>query len=491
MLTTADVRLLLRLVPQAPQVAVLDFRNWAEPTGHAVFVRAWASGGFHLRPLRRGALPPSGQLLDALGGLAPLVLLGEGPLPPDYETVLADLPGARFIRQEADGTLLHEGRMLEELPLPEARTGSTRLLVEGKNAVPLHHVDLPQALFVRPCPILARNAVRVSAEGPFDAFPEPRWFRALGDGPVELTVGIRPGTGGDQWEVKVGGQTAEPVGAPAALAAHKLTDLALVFDRTCPDRDAWSDARRLAMGIAVAARGREARQPPAFNQGIREGLAKALREQPEAEGLQVHLAWFQDGHGEGVASPEELESPEQVAGNEGTHRAQDVGDRLRLCTYNPGLDLWDPLEKALEVVARPLLERQRPGAGALIVGNSPPNLPLEATSPFWRLLHFRGIGTTTRRKNARFTELVKALEARGAPIAYLFLTHDRCSEREVADLNLYQDLQNEVQDCLRHYFKVIAVPADAEGVARGLAEALRYLAAPPGSGVVVEQPERE
>jgi hypothetical protein len=227
-----------------------------------------------------------------------------------------------------------------------------------------------------------------------------------------------------------------------------------------------------------------------YNRAVRDGLAKALREQL-ADGVEVHLAWFADVHEKGVSSPDTVTMPLTPAGEVGVLPPAALADALESCPYSPGLDIWDPLEEALQLAAAPLVQAPRPGSGILIVGNSPPNLPLQATSPFWRLLDFRkGFQTTTRRINKGFTDAVRAVEAAGVPLVYLFLTHDRCAEGERPAFNVFQYLQAEVQKALGAYMAVVAQPADGPGIERGVAEALRLLQDAPVSGVTVRSPER-
>jgi hypothetical protein len=219
-------------------------------------------------------------------------------------------------------------------------------------------------------------------------------------------------------------------------------------------------------------------------------LIQTFRDWPEAASLMVHAAWFADAHEEGVASIDGIDWPRTLAGDLGVRPAAELGDLLERCTFSPGLDLWDPLEEGLCLVAEPLLRSPQPGTAILIVGNSPPNLPLDGASPLYDLLEFRGFSTTTRRKNNLFTNLVRDIDAHAIPFVYLFLGHDRCREdEEVAALHVHQGLQEQVRRALGHYLKVIPAPADAEGVARGLREALDFLSRPPVSGVVLSARE--
>jgi hypothetical protein len=486
MLTAAETLLLLRLLPDRRAWTVLDLRRPEQPSAWAVFVRAWAADGCVRRPL------PSANPAD-LGGKEAVVVTG--PTPPEHLSVPADA----LLVTDHDGRLFHCGRPLDELPPLENRAGSTTVEVRGRTARVVLRCDLPLTVRVRPAATAARSLVCISAANPYDPPPPPRWFRVPGRGAVGLTVDAVPDADGDAWRVLVDGVAAEPAGDPAAGGPGPgLRHLALVFDRTCPDGAGWADARQLV--IDPRGRGADASDylrteglgplsAPDFNRAVRDGLADALRALPDAATLPVHLAWFADGNEKGVASLPGVDMPLTLSGDMGTRAAAEAADLLRRLTYCPGLDLWDPLQDALAAVAEPLLRSPRAGAGVLVVGNSPPDLPLQAASPLWELLEFRGLGTTARRHDRRFTDLVRRLDRAGVPLVYLFLTHDRAVGGEAKDFDLYQSLQAQVQQALAAAMPVVPAPADEAGIARGLRDALAYLADPPPSGVVVEPGE--
>src|SRR5262249_28100933 len=112
---------------------------------------------------------------------------------------------------------------------------------------------------------------------------------------------------------------------------------------------------------------------PTWNQSVRTGLTHALAQHPSARTLQVHLAWFADRPGDGVASIDDaVELPREVAGYLGVRAAASVTEEfLAPCAYSPGLDLWDPLGEGLKsLIGRGDFLHQS-NAAVLIVGNSP------------------------------------------------------------------------------------------------------------------------
>jgi hypothetical protein len=494
MVRADEVARLLRLFPGRGSVAVLDWRDSAGPSVCEVFVRAWAPEGFVCVPVPGGG-PAEAARLAVERGAGVVVLTGEAP----RDDATAGLPEPVLVR-DVGGRLLHGSLSLDDLEPPDARTGSTTLTIEGRNEQALYHVDLPQTVCVTLTENPARNLVRVWGESRLGSLPAPKWFRLRGQGACPLTVGVRTGVLGDRWEVRAGDEPAEAVADPReGLAPVPLRRLGLVFDRTCPDREAWSDARHLMVSGPALRVGREylgadvgPEKPPGdYNRGVREGLTRALTEHLGGERVDIHLAWFADVHEKGVASPDTVTMPLTAAGEVGIRPVSALAEALESCPYSPGLDVWDPLEEALQLAVAPLAAEPRPGSGILIVGNSPPNLPLQATSPFWRLLDFRkGHQTTARRLSKVFTDTLRAAENAGVPLVYLFLTHDRCVPEEWAAFNVFQYLQAEVQRALASYLPVVAEAADAEGIGRGVAEALRVLREPAVSGVVVRAVER-
>jgi hypothetical protein len=283
----------------------------------------------------------------------------------------------------------------------------------------------------------------------------------------------------DRWHVLIDGVEARAAGSPAAGGPGRLEELTLVLDRTCPDRELWSDAYLLAGSGGTGAE-------PKFNAGVRAGLAEGLRACARPD-LTVRLVWFADRAGESLVKFDGVADPGGLAGHVGEARADGLDGLLAFCPYSPGIDLWDPLEEGLRLAAEPLLDRPRPGSAILLVGNSPPNLPLQADSPFWGLLDFQKRGTTTRRKSALFPDLVTRLDRAGVPLAYLFLTHDQCDPNHRDDLGRFLSLQGEVKEALRFYLPgaVVEAPADADGIAAGLERALALLSEPRVSGVEV------
>lgn len=247
--------------------------------------------------------------------------------------------------------------------------------------------------------------------------------------------------------------------------------LGLVFDCTCPDRSALSHARTLRYAPLALD---DSYLPRDFNQGLRRAIAPALRA-VGATDLQVHLVAFGDAPGQGLPTIENLDSldgvfqPLTTCFDHGVGPLDTLDARLDQCWYCSGLDVWDPLGEALHAVLQP-----RSGTapdGVLIIGNSPPDPPLDGTSRFRSLLSFAQDPTGLRRRNRLFTEALRHASERSIPIVYLFLSHEPFSADEVMAFERFRDMQRLICECLGSYLPTVTAPATAEGLRQGVESA--------------------
>jgi hypothetical protein len=247
--------------------------------------------------------------------------------------------------------------------------------------------------------------------------------------------------------------------------------LGLVFDCTCPDRSALVHARTLRYDPLSVEDGL---LPRDFNQDLRRALPLALAAVAPAD-LSIHLVAFGDTPGQGLPTIENLDSldgvfqPQSACLDQGVGLLASLATRLDSCWYCSGLDVWDPLGDALQK-----LLASRDGMvpdAVLIVGNSPPDMPLEGTTPFRALLSFAHDPTGVRRRNRLFTDALKQFRERSVPVVYLFLSHEPFSADEGMAFERFRDMQRLLQDCLRVYLPVVVAPATSEGLSHGVADA--------------------
>lgn len=269
--------------------------------------------------------------------------------------------------------------------------------------------------------------------------------------------------------------------------AVALQHLGLVFDCTCPDRNQWRAAWDLVNApLALHNRSDDAPPPRDFNLAIRQGLARALAAAPEAHQCRTHLVSFADCPEEDLPNIEDIDripgvyTPREPYHDLQAHPLSSLAAPLNTCYYCSGLDVWDHLELALQAVAAPLLLRPAAGSAVLIVGNSPPHLPTDGDSPLRSLLMFQDAASSVRRRNALFTQALEALRHHRVPVVYLFLSNHITNDSDsFPALQKYQRLQRLVADALSHYLPIIEETADADGIARGVAQCWPLLTSPP------------
>ena len=244
--------------------------------------------------------------------------------------------------------------------------------------------------------------------------------------------------------------------------------LGLVFDCTCPDRSALSHARTLRYAPLALD---DSCLPRDFNQGLRRAVTPALCRVAPAD-LQVHLVAFGDAPGQGLPTIENLDSldgvfqPTSTSFDHGEGPLPTLDARLEQCWYCSGLDVWDPLGEAMQAALQPRSETA-PNA-VLIIGNSPPDLPLDGASRFRSLLSFAQDPTGVRRRNRLFTDALRQASERSIPIVYLFLSHEPFSADEVMAFERFREMQRLINECLRTYLPTVTAPATTEGLQQGI-----------------------
>lgn len=339
--------------------------------------------------------------------------------------------------------------------------------------------------------------------------PEPVWYRLSGPNSGILSIDIEALPHGDRFDISYAGDNnnLSLLRGPIQRAPHSsdpLRDLAVIFDRTCPDRAAWSQALAVAAGsiswLASTATGGddlwgdESRDSgrlngPDFNKVIRTALGDALAGVLEGQSTRVKAWWFADTAGEGIETPDGVELPLHTYGSVD---AAILHQAFRECTYSPGLDLWDPVEDALGEALEYLRENRAGRSAVLIVGNSPPNVPVN--DPIKRLIESAtGFRTSVRRPFSDFWQiLMEQARDLNIRVVYLFLRHSLADNADTITATLQEDhlrytkLSMKVREGLASYLTVVEAEADAEGVADGVRRALEAINEPESSESCVE-----
>ncbi len=473
-LTADEARGVASLFPGRTAIAVLDARP-AAALWWDVFPRSWAAGGVVTRP---AALPRSGPVA---------AIIPPGEIPGPVRTALAQLADDQpfaVLTARAGGTFTHMGRSVR-VPAP-AYAQTVYLTIEGRQRLNVSADHLPVSVRAVIPERQKQRVVRISGSQE-EPLPEG-WYELMADpGPVELNVGLEPRRGGDGWVVYREDQAiSQPIAPPPPAPLRRLV---VVFDRTCPDYDHLSDARRWVRGERTRGErgGRnftafggsaEAAEVPAptadphgqqsgLNSGIRNGVLEGLRA-AFSEPVPVDVVWFADVAGSGLGKPGGVRLAEWGCGRTfGPVQSNAADAALSVPTYVPGLDLWDDLDGALAEVLK-----DREPAPVLVVGNSPPAPPEDPHHPFaqlWRLV----LPPSTVRAFGQFPELLSALDRRGCPLVAVFPTGHPTPDEAWGDQ--YQTVQRHVQEAFARVVPTFPVLATPTGVAAGIVQAVRLL----------------
>jgi hypothetical protein len=445
--------------------------------------RPWLRGGVTSRLIMTVDEPQSSPVISKLAdfpevSVAILVRAGDQDWGLFAECVVAGInTGQRAVQiVDQEGRWLIEASPVSEFPFID-KTRSTKLSVTGRSGRDVRDEDFPMVIEFRlDDPNGPNNLLSLKASSSHESerlrLPEPLWLRltSTGVGQGEIQVSIDPRAGGDEWVLKSPSDlVAERVPMPLPTTADdRLSRVAIVFDRTCPDGAHWSDCLDLA-------KERAGDNPPYgdYNSEIRKALAKALREYPWPAGSQGLVSWFADSAGQEVAGLKGVTTPGKAWGHRGPVElaGSNIDSWVADLTYSPGLDVWDRLEEALYDTQR--LFEGGTGGTVLIVGNSPPSYPTRK-SPLSEVGVVRGVSTAWRYQSNRWDLALSELARVGVNVYYLFLRVPGGKAEQAHEFALFDELQSKVEEALRKCLpgRVISTLSDAVGVEQGVRQAL-------------------
>ncbi|WP_042695948.1 hypothetical protein [Azospirillum sp. B506] len=499
---SAEIAAIADTMSGRPRDLLLVDLTAAPPMLRSVHRRGWAQDG--LRMLDVGPLaadhadPAVLRLLHAPP--APVVVFSAAAAPPPDDIMqevvsrLWEPPAVppTAVRRRTDGGLEINGRILSAADIGMASLPSPQsLAVAGKQTAHFPAVCLPRTVPVKlPAVLTDQNWVELTMHGGAGALPPIR-LRLGGLTAGDLQIDAIPGFDGDQWTVRYVGRNGEAGQVrrdeePAAGENLPLNRLAVIFDRTCPDDRRWNEARAASLGLAgiddflAPAKVDEAPPLHALNLDIRTAVGDTLKEQLASRGARIDVWWFADVPGDGVSQLPSVDLPLQEVGQAGSGTPDQMPDLLRGLTWFPGLDLSDPVDKALNE-CRAALARQPGGRQAiLIVGNSPPFPPVSDADPLAAALReVKGTPVAFRRLSLSWTGDIRACAADGIPVAYLFLDHSRTNSLDINEFDIFRDVQQRIADALAMSgLRVSRAPATSLGVSEGLAQILEELQNP-------------
>ncbi len=499
-LSPVQLQALADLLGRVTDFVIVDLRG-AAPAASIHHQRAWAKGGGRRTPLQVHGVTALVRDVRDSGHRCVLLLPSREVDQDDWIEALMALPDIEAVLCDDEGTLFHRGIKLladEQEILEDGKT--TMVIVQLDREVRFTDVDLPLAIPVElPRGANADLRVGVSAMSAVDApLPKPDWFIVASGPPkgvLEIDVEIRSGL--ERWRLtyrgddgSLGGLRRARAPAPARASSHRVAQrLAVILDRTCPDRAAWSDALMTVLGggrrggpgptrYDLVEDQQPSLRPADLNRELRLSLADALDAALAGADVLVDGWWVADVPGDGVSWLTGLDRPASEVHSAGTERPGALGRLFQGATWSPGLDLWDPIQYGLRDALNTLeADRGRRGA-VLIVGDSPPYPPLVRNCPFHKVVRALGPMTSVRRQDPGWILELERAAALGIPVCWLFMEHDQCHPDHRRMHDQARRVQGLVSTALAESVTLVTQPADREGVLRGVRAALDATAAP-------------
>ncbi len=441
--------------------------TWIELSGQGAVVRRvyrrdWTASGLRIVPEWSGdpeAIP---------GALLAGTVVATRSRGPDRSIPVLD----SLYRRCPDLRLVDPGRdLVKGTAAPEV--SPFRIALRGSEDLILDNVTLPLEVRVA-CRGDRRELHRLGVDAsPHRNLPAPGWFRVPAGPDARLRIDVRPGPDGDRWEVTriEDGYPLDPVPADRALAPDGVLPgrLAVVLDRTCPDREWRGAAEHLARHGSAP---EDAPSVSAWNLELRAGAAAALARELAPRGARLDAWWVADVIPEGMGVPEGVTDLKDPVGELGSAGGASASALLGGAGYHPGYDLFDPIERALERILERVEAENPPELGILVMGNSPPSLPWQATSPLAALRRVAGGPAEARRRSGAWHRCLDRFRSLGIPVVYLFLTGEAPGAGAAKGRS---DLERKVIEALAGTVELVQAGADREGADAGVRESLRRL----------------
>jgi hypothetical protein len=488
-------------MPAQQNFLVCDFLTASTPQPRAVGLRNAVLGGFRELGL---ALTPEGLVRDARrlhSDGVPMVVVAASQ--GDYfaaqpawlqELLLLWKDATIFLWLDA---LEQAGRMRFT---PSGETLTLASAVKGGHTWSRAHSTLPALVTLQRAGSSGPAQVGISLSDGGDAHALESWFQLpdqLGSGEeVSVAIDVVCDIAGDRLIASVDEERLDVVAKPAPRAPS-LQHLGVVFDRTALDGRAWLDGLRFAQGdlpataqdqggsfFAAPAAVPSAANPATptaanFNRDLRSALQRAISGlSTEHVGLRFTCAAFAEQALDGLANPRNFQLPDRKVFSLLDADRRPAEAWLAKQTYSPGLDVWDPLEEALEV----LMTAKRAPEALLLLTASPPNPPPDVQDPFAQFFH----RTNTTGRDlicSSLRDLLAEAANRGIPVALVFLDYNEApgamDEGLQGPFGRFHELQQNIRETYREYPYLLLFDgsaSDPESLTSELLETARMLA---------------
>ena len=487
--------------PATQNFLVCDFVSGSEALPRAIGLRSSVTGGFRellLDRLATGEIRNAKRLCDT--GV-PLVVIAASEeaywrAHPSWLEPLLVLWGDNTIYLWMD-------RVEEDGPIRFTPSGQTLTLaspVQAGQTFEMKEATLPTSFKLRRVGPKGQAQFLATLSDTSSVRPLEAWFQLPDqeDATEErsIVIDVLCGLDGDRLVATVDGKRLERSSVPAPRSPA-LQRLGLVFDRTALDGRAWLDGLRFAQGDlagpAAEPGGSFFESPPTnagagesesqtagnFNADLRAAVQQAVSE-IATTGLagRFAIAAFAEQALDGLAKPSAFEMPDRKVFSLFDADHQRAVSWLATQSYTPGLDVWDPLEEALEAL---LGATQMPDA-ILVITASPPNPPPDLEDPFARF--FARTNTTGRDLICpSLRDLFSEATSRGIPTAVVFLNHTEAPVPMLPDLqgpfHRFLGLQQDIRETYREYASLLTFDgsaSDTTALTARLVETTRTLA---------------
>ena len=209
----------------------------------------------------------------------------------------------------------------------------------------------------------------------------------------------------------------------AKVNTSQLQSLNVIFDRTCVDDAAWSNAVFLSNNPSRTIADLEA-EPSDNNKIIRTAMADTLTSMFSQSTSKVSVWCVNDVH-DALGQPSWLSFVPQTSLTAEVNRpVSEVEQIFDNAFWLPGYDLWDPMGPALQSAIEEAVKTSSP---IVIVGDSPPFPSGSDDDPMMDISKAFGFSTAIRRFCDQWRKGLAEATEHQIPVIFVFLTHSRPS----------------------------------------------------------------
>lgn len=240
---------------------------------------------------------------------------------------------------------------------------------------------------------------------------------------------------------------------PATPPPRSPLALHILFDRTTLDIGAWDNARKTVAALSKKIdeklmEGDVHTGPAEWNRQLRSDVAAGVAagvEQVASRKPLLAIVSFADRERDiGIRAIDDLPLPEAVLPSGPPSRNLNIDGLINseLCSWQPGLDLFDAVDEALKTVVETLSKKYQ--HAVMIIGDSPPP-PSGPSDPLWQELVLKPVRSNAR-TSPLFNEALESLKTRQIPVVWIFPRPDIFPA--YTDYPAFSNMRNSVYNAL-------------------------------------------